>query len=249
MYKYCFNYEFVFNGVRDVEEDFKFSTSVKPSWVKLNTNGTLKSISLTGNEIGVFDEVTQTWNVVKNYRGTKLFNKFDKHLFTISELGKEPSDYPDYTVKQPPTKIFFSDNIEYEEGYNWNGTDWVYDKEVAYNKITQKIAEYRYSKEISGLTLPNGMKIATDDRTKILIMGAERKAKKSPNYKTKWKGSDGNWVEIDGATITTLADSISDYVDTLFNMESVHQTNLKALFDDETKTAEDILNYNYKVNW
>lgn len=77
----------------------------------------------------------------------------------------------------------------------------------------------RWEVETAGVTLPNGLGIDTDDRTKVLISGALASAQLDAGFTTRWKASDGTWHDLDADMIRTLATAIFRHVDSCFARE------------------------------
>lgn len=80
------------------------------------------------------------------------------------------------------------------------------------------IASRRYQAEVGGLIL-NGLQINTDDRSKLLISGAESKARRDPNYELNWKTPEG-FVSIPADQVMIIADAVHDHVQACFTRES-----------------------------
>lgn len=105
------------------------------------------------------------------------------------------------------------------------------------------LAAYRYGKEVSGLTLPNGMKIATDDRSKTLIAGAMIDATANPAILTDFKSNTG-WVKIDATTVGVISAAVAGHVRACYSTERVHCEAVNALL-----TGEDVEAYDYTTGW
>lgn len=105
------------------------------------------------------------------------------------------------------------------------------------------LAAYRYEKETGGLTLPNGMQVATDDRSKTLIVGARVNTVDNPELLTDWKAETG-WVQIDAATVAYIATAIADHVRSCFIVEKGHYEAIDALTDHLDVDA-----YDFTTGW
>lgn len=77
----------------------------------------------------------------------------------------------------------------------------------------------RWEIETGGVTLPNGLRIDTDDRTKTLIAGALASAQLDTDFTTRWKASDSTWHMLDAGMIKVLASAIFHHVDACFARE------------------------------
>lgn len=69
--------------------------------------------------------------------------------------------------------------------------------------------------EDGGITV-SGVPIATDDRSKTLVLGARRRVEKDPSLVTKWSAADGSIYPLDAGTIIAVSDAIGDFVAELF---------------------------------
>lgn len=105
------------------------------------------------------------------------------------------------------------------------------------------LAAYRWGKEVGGLTLPNGMKIATDDRSKTLIAGAQIDAAVNPLILTDFKAETG-WVQIDAATVGIISAAVAAHVRACYGTERVHCEAINAL-----ATVAGVEAYNFTTGW
>ena len=80
------------------------------------------------------------------------------------------------------------------------------------------IAARRYQAEIAGIDI-EGMYVDTDDRSKLLINGAESRASRNPDYVLNWK-TPGGFVLIPAAHVLMIADAVADHVQTCFDREA-----------------------------
>jgi hypothetical protein len=80
-------------------------------------------------------------------------------------------------------------------------------------------ADKRWRVETGGIAI-GGMPVATDDRSKMMIMGARVKANDNPDFTTKWKSASGMFVVLDGAAIIAISDAVLSHVDTCFEVEA-----------------------------
>ncbi|TCR60928.1 DUF4376 domain-containing protein [Bosea sp. BK604] len=72
-------------------------------------------------------------------------------------------------------------------------------------------ADRRWRQEVGGITI-SGVPIATDDRSKIMIMGARVAAEADPDWSTIWHGADGGTYPIDAAAIVAISDAVQAHV-------------------------------------
>lgn len=69
--------------------------------------------------------------------------------------------------------------------------------------------------EENGISV-SGVPIATDDRSKTLVLGARRRVEKDPSLVTKWSAADGAVYPLDASTVIAISDAIGDFVAELF---------------------------------
>ena len=80
------------------------------------------------------------------------------------------------------------------------------------------IAEQRYAHEVSGIDV-EGMRVDTDDRSKLLINGAALEAMIDPAYVMQWKTPAG-FVELDAAQVQGVARAVRAHVQACFGREA-----------------------------
>lgn len=97
-------------------------------------------------------------------------------------------------------------------------------------------AEARWRAETGGFNLA-GMSIASDDRSKTMIIGARVKADGNPEFTTRWKGPDGSFATIDAPTIILISDAMLQHVADCFAAEDEVITAIKA---GEVTTVEQV---------
>lgn len=76
-------------------------------------------------------------------------------------------------------------------------------------------AAKRYAVENGGIKV-NGIAIATDDRSKIMLIGARLKAQANPAFTTAWKDDTGVFRPLDAAEIIAVSDAVLAHVDASF---------------------------------
>lgn len=76
----------------------------------------------------------------------------------------------------------------------------------------------RWQKEVGGIVV-NGVPVATDDRSKMMLMGARLAAQADANFTTRWKTPAG-FVTLDAATFIALSDAVLAHVDACFATEA-----------------------------
>lgn len=79
-------------------------------------------------------------------------------------------------------------------------------------------ADKRWRVETGGIVVA-GAPIATDDRSKTMIMGARIKADADPDYTVGWKTADG-FVTLNASQIVAISDAVLAHVDACFEAEA-----------------------------
>jgi hypothetical protein len=80
-------------------------------------------------------------------------------------------------------------------------------------------ASVRYQRETGGITV-NGVPVATDDRSKLMITGARIAADADAGFTTQWKLATGAFTSIDAATVIAISNAVSDFVADCFAKEA-----------------------------
>ena len=85
--------------------------------------------------------------------------------------------------------------------------------------LTLYAADKRWQKETGGFEF-NGLHIATDDRSKIMIAGAREAAKANPNFTTPWVTTTGEIALLDAAAVIAISDAVGVHVNNVFGIYS-----------------------------
>lgn len=80
-------------------------------------------------------------------------------------------------------------------------------------------ADRRWQREVGGLTF-GAFRIATDDRSKMMIIGARAAAAADPDFTTEWKMADNSFITLDAATIIAVSDAVLAHVAECFAIEA-----------------------------
>lgn len=96
-------------------------------------------------------------------------------------------------------------------------------------------AAKRYTKEVGGINV-GGANIATDDRSKLMIVGAATAAQLDPEWTTNWKLADGSFVPVNAAQILAIAQAVSSHVSACFSIEQTVRAGIES--EDITSYAE-----------
>lgn len=76
-------------------------------------------------------------------------------------------------------------------------------------------ADARWRKEVGGIAV-SGVPVATDDRSKQMIIGARLAADADPDWTSQWVGADGAIYSIDAATIIAISNAVQAHVNACF---------------------------------
>lgn len=87
------------------------------------------------------------------------------------------------------------------------------------NTLLAHAAEMRWRAETAGISVA-GLPVATDDRSKVMLMSARLQASTSPSFTIRWKTTDGDFAIIDAATIITMSDAVTAHVEACFDREA-----------------------------
>jgi hypothetical protein len=73
----------------------------------------------------------------------------------------------------------------------------------------------RWQVEVGGIVV-GGVPVATDDRSKVMIVGARLAAQADPAWSTIWQGSDGQAYPVDAAAMLAISDGVRAHVNASF---------------------------------
>lgn len=76
-------------------------------------------------------------------------------------------------------------------------------------------AAARWTKETAGISV-GGVPIATDDRSKIMIIGARVAAEANASWATVWIGNDGAAYPVNAAQMIAISDAVQAHVNLVF---------------------------------
>lgn len=117
----------------------------------------------------------------------------------------------------------------------WGGADWIVTDIPAAEIRADLLAElsaYRWQVETGGITLPSGIEVATDDRSKALINGALESLERGYYTSTDFKAANGTFT-LTLAEMAPLAEAVSIHVRDCFSAESAVTSQINALTDPE----------------
>lgn len=103
--------------------------------------------------------------------------------------------------------------------------------------------DLRWRQETGGIVIA-GVLVATDDRSKTLILGKRAQAQADPAMIFQWKTASGEWVKLTGAQIIGIADAVADHVQACFDREGELHDAI-----DAAETAEAVLAVDIAAGW
>lgn len=116
----------------------------------------------------------------------------------------------------------------------WDGEKVVvYTPPSAPFDLVSYAADKRWQKETGGFEL-NGLHIATDDRSKLMLSGARVAAEADPNFTTSWKSADGAFVMLNALQIIAISNAVLSHVSDCFAIEA----QVLSQIDDGTITGQ-----------
>ena len=74
--------------------------------------------------------------------------------------------------------------------------------------------------ETGGVTIIGGLKVETDDRSKLLIVNAADRAREDPTYAVRWKVGPGTFINLDAPTLIAVEAEVFAYVQRCFAREA-----------------------------
>lgn len=96
--------------------------------------------------------------------------------------------------------------------------------------------DLRWRKEIGGIIVA-GVPVATDDRSKIMIVGARVAAQADPAWQTVWQGADGNAYPINASALIAISDAVHEHVNSTFRTLA---TVLEAVATEAITTEDEV---------
>lgn len=82
-------------------------------------------------------------------------------------------------------------------------------------RLSQYAADARWRREVGGVEIA-GVPVATDDRSKQMIIGARIAADADPNWTTQWVGADSTIYPIDAEAIIAISNAVQAHVNACF---------------------------------
>lgn len=103
--------------------------------------------------------------------------------------------------------------------------------------LTSYAANARWAREVGGISV-NGVPVATDDRSKQMIMGARIAAQTDPSFATPWVGADGTVVTLTAPQIIAISNAVLLHVQACFATFASLQAGITAAPPTVTTTAQ-----------
>lgn len=96
-------------------------------------------------------------------------------------------------------------------------------------------ADARWRKEVGGIVI-GGIPVATDDRSKAMIIGARVAAQADPDWTTVWHGTDGGAYPLNAASMLAISNAVEAHVNGTFATFAIVKADIDA--GKITATAE-----------
>lgn len=129
----------------------------------------------------------------------------EREALGIEEVIEQP---------QPDTRYFYANGDPDKPGA-WIASP--ISPEQMRQRLLQHAAERRWGKEIGGIEV-EGLPVATDDRSKIMLLGARSKAEADPSFTPKWVAANGHVVTLPASDIIAISDVVAGHVDACFKL-------------------------------
>lgn len=144
------------------------------------------------------------------------------HAGVVAELIDFPDGvaladaiHPDIAAAMVPA------GAEIAAGWSWDGETFAppVPPPVDQAALLAYAADRRWRCETGGIVV-GGVPVATDDRSKVMIMGARIKADADASYELRWKGADGAFLLIGAGQIIAISNAVLAHVDACFAVEA-----------------------------
>ncbi len=156
------------------------------------------------NGVAVAGDQPLTINGIQHLRGPAGLTPDERAIFGITEVieDERPTDEFAYVGEDPirPGK--------------WVVSPWP--EERIKEALLSQAAAARWQREQRGFTI-GALNILTDDRSKLMLMGARVLADADPTYKTQWAMPDGV-VELGADQIIAISTAVAKFVDSCFTI-------------------------------
>lgn len=155
--------------------------------------------------------------------------------WTIRNATRDPSKlWPDGMLLLSFVDDTSDDPMPKYAGKVWSGGG-IIDRPLAKADFKAYAANKRWQKEVGGITV-NGIPIATDDRSKQMIMGARMAAEASSEFTTPWVASDGSVYVLTAANVIAISNAVLAHVGACFATYATVAAQIDS--DEITATAQ-----------
>lgn len=94
------------------------------------------------------------------------------------------------------------------------------------NELSEKVTDYRWKKERSGVTV-NGVPISTDDISQTKLLSVFMLAKFDPNFTIRWKANNGTFLTLNAAQIMAISTAVRNHIQGCFEEEELLKQNIQ----------------------
>jgi len=84
--------------------------------------------------------------------------------------------------------------------------------------LSSRLAQRRWEEETGGVDFAS-INVATDDRSKLMLLGAADQARRDSGFTTRWK-TDAGWIELNATQLVAAADAVRAHVQACFAREA-----------------------------
>lgn len=150
-------------------------------------------------------------------------------------LVKDPGSFP------LPEGIALVESSLAQIGWSWSEAEGFQPPQpgpepgLSQAELVAYAADLRWRLEVGGIVV-GGVPVATDDRAKMMIVGARVAAMADPQWSTVWHGADGNTYPVDAAAMIAISDEVQAHVNTGFATFAAVKADIEA--GTITTTAE-----------
>lgn len=144
---------------------------------------------------------------------------------TIPELVTPASDDAEAVYQDRPMLItdLFPPSMDWRPAGEQIEIGWIFDGAFheppppvpSQAELIAYAADQRWQIEVGGIMIA-GVPIATDDRSKTMILGARVAAAANPEWETVWHGSDGQTYPLNAASMIAISNAVEAHVNGTF---------------------------------
>ncbi len=124
---------------------------------------------------------------------------------------------------------------------NWSGVAWVISKD----NLKDFLADYRWQKETGGIVW-GGVPIRTDERSRSLLSGIQRKiVKEADDFHERRVKTVAGFQTLTNSQLESLYDAVADHIQKCFDIEDA----IISLIDSGTLTTEDAVETEFDTQY